>query len=65
MTKKNTYTGEFYQRDRYMHPPAYAEIYKTSVPRRQSKRLFQSRIRCLKSRGQSLGTMIWANWTMI
>ena len=33
MTKKNTYMGEFYQRDRYMHPPAYAEIYKTSVPR--------------------------------
>ncbi len=33
MTKKNIYTGEFYQRDRYMHPPAYAEIYKTSAPR--------------------------------
>ena len=33
MTKKNTYKGEFYQRDRDMHPPAYAEIYKTSVPR--------------------------------
>lgn len=39
MSKKNTYTGEFYQRDRYMHPPAYSEIYKTSVPRSPNQAL--------------------------
>ena len=39
MSKKTTYTGEFYQRDRYMHPPAYSEIYKTSVPRSPNQAL--------------------------
>jgi protocatechuate 3,4-dioxygenase beta subunit len=33
MTDDTRPLGEFYQRDRLIHPPAYAQNYKTSVPR--------------------------------